>query len=47
MSNARIIGGWIAIFAVVAVVLGSIALSANGTLPYIGGEQGVFPPFLG
>ena len=43
MSNNRIIGGGVAIF---AVVLGSIALSANGTLPSIGVEQGVFPPYL-
>jgi hypothetical protein len=44
MCNTRIVGGWIAVLAVVAIVLGSIALSANGALPYISVEQGVFPP---
>jgi hypothetical protein len=47
MSNTRIVGGWVAIFAVITIVLGSIALSANGALPYIGVEQGVFPPYWG
>jgi hypothetical protein len=29
------------------VVLGSLALNANGTLPSLGVEQGVIPPFWG
>jgi hypothetical protein len=45
MCNVRIIGGWVAIFAVIAVVLGSLTIAGNGSLPYTGIEQGVFPPF--
>ena len=45
VSNRGVVGGWIAAFAVVAIVAGSAALKGNGALPSIGVEQGVFQPF--
>jgi hypothetical protein len=47
MSSTRIVGGWIAIFAVVALVLGSIVWSSQGELPYIQIDQSLIPPFWG
>jgi hypothetical protein len=42
MCNIRIIGGWVAIFAVVAIVLAGLTLSANGPLPFIGNDGAAY-----
>ena len=47
MTDRRIVGGWIAIFAAIAIVLGSLAWFANGPLPYIGDDRGYMTPAWG
>jgi len=46
MSGARIVGGWLAVLAVVAVVLGSLAHMSQGPVPAIQIEDSI-PPFRG
>jgi len=46
MSRARIVGSWLAVVAVVAVVLGSLAYMSQGPVPAIQIEDSI-PPFRG
>jgi hypothetical protein len=46
MSRVRIVGGWLAVLAVVAVVLGSLAYTSQGPTPAIQIEDSI-PPFRG
>jgi hypothetical protein len=46
MSRARIVGGWLAVLAVVAVVLGSLAYASQGPTPAIQIEDSI-PPYRG
>ena len=47
MSNTRLLGGWIAILAVLALILGGLAYSSQGAVPSLQIEQAVIPPFRG
>ena len=49
MSKRNIVGVWVAVFAFIAVVFGSLAYSSEDqySMPSSQFEQGVVPPFRG
>lgn len=47
MNKEKIVKTWIAVIAVLAIVLGSLAYFSDGPVPFIQPDRSDFPPFWG